>query len=408
MLKKLTLLVLLSGLSLVACTGGGSESDDPPTATLAPILSQTPRFTATPVATKTPLPTFTYTPSITPIPPTPTLSPTPSATPATLGIIASVQTVNVRSGPGATFNAIDALVPGTGVEVVQQDPDGRWYNIKYQNKDGFTLEGWVSSSLVRLQPSPTPFPTLTPSPDPTLLFSGTSLPTALFGGGTVTPTPPLSVVTPTARVISVVTPTPGSALPVVSPAASDTPAIPVIDLTSINLTATALSAGIRTPTLPPSATVSGAAPLDSTPAPVTPGGSASTQQGVNIFALCDNPALRLPPPANLAAGSTIVVYWAWFAREEAQIQEHLSASTYEVRVDGRLLTNIHQYRSRITKPGNDYVVYWYVPFAEPLAAGEHRITYRVTWSRTITDGYENFGPGTHNLVEEGSCTFRVQ
>src|SRR5690606_11147957 len=107
-------------------------------------------------------------------------------------------------------------------------------------------------------------------------------------------------------------------------------------------------------------------------------------------------------------GSTITVWWSWFARETAQINQHLDAATYEVRVDGNLLTNINQYRTSISKPANDYVVSWFVPYLTPLTAGEHRITYRVTWTAEITDGYKNYGPGTTNLVEEGSCTFTVR
>jgi len=79
-----------------------------------------------------------------------------------------------------------------------------------------------------------------------------------------------------------------------------------------------------------------------------------------------------------------------------------------VRVDGTLLTGVNQYRTAITKPGNDYVVYWYVPFPEALGAGQHRITYRVTWKSQVFDGYEFFGPGSTTPVEEGSCTFTVR
>ena len=35
-------------------------------------------------------------------------------------------------------------------------------------------------------------------------------------------------------------------------------------------------------------------------------------------------------------------------------------------------------------------------------------TYRVTWSREITDGFESFGPGTAKPEETGSCTFNVR
>ncbi|MGV2437505.1 MAG UNVERIFIED_CONTAM: hypothetical protein LVT10_23520 [Anaerolineae bacterium] len=50
---------------------------------------------------------------------------------------------------------------------------------------------------------------------------------------------------------------------------------------------------------------------------------------------------------------------------------------------------------------------WYVPTA-PLEAGEHVITYSVTWTTRVFDGYAYFGPGSATLTESGTCTFTVQ
>src|ERR1041385_9263491 len=89
-------------LLMAACNGINSPSEQSagvPTDTLAPLVTFTPRFTATPVPSRTPLPTFTLTPSDTPISPTPSDTPTASATPVQTGIIASLETVNVREGP---------------------------------------------------------------------------------------------------------------------------------------------------------------------------------------------------------------------------------------------------------------------------------------------------------------------
>ncbi|MBC7870779.1 MAG: hypothetical protein H7Y09_08060, partial [Chitinophagaceae bacterium] len=167
------------------------------------------------------------------------------------------------------------------------------------------------------------------------------------------------------------------------------------------------------PLTPGTITVPTAAIL-STPAPSTPGASAPTtsgsavvQQGVDVFALCDNPALGAAAPSNIATGSTIEVYWAWFASTQQQIQDHESAVTYEVRLNDTLLTNWRQYGTTIRPQGNQVVKYWYVPVGA-LSAGQYRITYRATWSRQIFDGSTNYGPGTNNLIEEGSCSFTVR
>jgi uncharacterized protein YgiM (DUF1202 family) len=143
-----TILFIMVGLMMAACTGSATEiSSLPPTATLAPIVSMTPRFTATPVPSRTALPTFTFTPSVSPIPPTASDTPTPTEVPPIMGIIASINTVNVREGPGTGFSAFEALRPGTRVEVLGQNAEGNWLNI--QLEDG--REGWISTDLLRLQ-----------------------------------------------------------------------------------------------------------------------------------------------------------------------------------------------------------------------------------------------------------------
>ncbi len=397
--RLLTILVCMAVMA--ACQPGGDEAAQIPTATLAPIVSLTPRFTATPIPSRTPLPTDTPTP--TPVTPTPTPSdtPTPSATPPITGIVASLQTVNVREGPGVNFRAIKALVPGTGVQVLGQNDDGRWLNVRME--DG--TEGWMSASLLRVNPPPTAVPTATPSPDLTAIALGTPLPTAVLGGGTITPTPPLSVITAT----------PVTAAPATPGATPSALALPVIDVTAIQQTATALAASgivVPTATLPanvtPTFTPFGLPASSATPASVGGEGSGSTQQGVDVLAYCNNRAFGNPPPTNLRAGATIDVFWSWFAATPEQVQQHVDNAIYEVRVNGVLLENWRSYATRISQRSDgNYWIYWFVPFG-PLAAGEYTITFRLTWQAQITDGYDVFGPGTNTPEETGSCTFTVR
>jgi uncharacterized protein YgiM (DUF1202 family) len=407
-----TILFIMVGLMMAACTGSATEiSSLPPTATLAPIVSMTPRFTATPVPSRTALPTFTFTPSTSPIPPTASDTPTPTEVPPIMGIIASINTVNVREGPGTGFSAFEALRPGTRVEVLGQNAEGNWLNI--QLEDG--REGWISTDLLRLQDTATPLPSLTPSPDLTALALGTPLPTAVLGGGTITPTPPRSVVSPTpvtATVEGEVQAANGTA----------TPFLPIINVDSINQTATALvGGGILAPTITVQAgattgTSSGPTPTLNLNATATllagsgvgSEGSVSAQQGVDVLAYCNNTSLGSPPPTNLAAGSTIDIWWSWFAKTQDQIQDHINNVIYEVTIDGVALSDWREYRTTTRRESDDnYYAYWYVP-AGPLSAGPHEITYRVTWTESISDGYDTFGPGTSNTVQTGSCNFTVR
>lgn len=397
MKKRLLLHLVLFGLLLASgCSTDTATQEVVATLTLAPNVSRTPRFTATPIPSRTPLPTMTFTPSETTIPPTPSDTPPPSATPPILGSVVSLQSINVREGPGVGFAAIEALRPATRVEILGRNNDGTWLNIRMEDGN----EGWVSSELIRLQPSATPFPTMTSSPDLTAIALGTTLPTALFGGGTITPTPPRSL-------SSGATPT-----PILENAnAATVTGLQLPNLEAINETATALAGGGLIPEVQttrnatPSGGPTGGPILPTVPAPTAVPGD-TTQRSANVLAYCDDRSFGSPPPSSLTAGATINVFWSWFAVTRQQVQDHLDAATYAVTLDGQTL-NYRQYQGSIRQENGQYIVYWYVP-TQPLSAGEHHISYRVNWSRAITDGFQNFGPGTSILEQTGTCTFTVR
>ncbi len=408
-MKRQLLAILMLAVSLVvllaACEGDATQvAQVIPTNTLAPIVSMTPRFTATLIPTRTPSPTMTHTETDTPIPSSPTNTFTPTATPPILGSVYSVQAVNVRSGPGVNFDAVAALPPGTGFQVLGTNGDGAWFNIRMENGD----EGWISSSLVRLQPTETPLPSLTPTPNLTLLAQGTPLPTSIFGGGTITPTPPRSVVTPTAI---------GSIVPLIAVASSTAGGgIQLPNIEAINQTATALVGGVVLPTAQPTNLAGGptGGPLITGTATQPPVGAGTTvpvnpqsRQGVDVLAYCDNTIFGEPPPNDLAVGSTIDVWWRWVASTRQQVQDHIDNAIYDVRLDGVQLTNWRQYNTGIRELGGQWAVDWLVPSA-PLLSGSHTITYSVTWRAAIFDGIQQYGPGTNTPRETGTCTFTVR
>ena len=110
-------------------------------------------------------------PSITPSPsPSPSLSATPTVTPiqptltaATLLIDGTLTIkVNVRSGPGITYESIGQLDAGGQVQVIARDSSGAWYQILFPAAS--QGRGWVTAqyvtiptgTLVPLQTTPTP------------------------------------------------------------------------------------------------------------------------------------------------------------------------------------------------------------------------------------------------------------
>lgn len=398
--RMLTLLSASLCAAVLSGCGQGTEVAQLPTATLAPLVSLTPRYTATPIPSRTPLPTLTLTPSTTPTSAPPTLTFTPTSTPPILGSIASLSDVNLREGPGVTFPALDALRPGTGLEIVATDVSGAWYNVRLD--DG--QEGWLSATLVRLQSTAVPAASATASPNATLLAQGTPLPTSILGGDPITPTPPPQAVTPSAI---------GSASSdsVASAPSAQPTGVRLPNLDSIAQTATALigPVGSASTTQPVGGPTGGPLPSGSATA-AAPIGNAQVRERVDVHAECDSPSLRLPPPSNLAEGSTIDVYWAWYATTQEILRSNIAQAVYTVALDGVPLfqsQNLANYAAQPRQQGGYWYQYWFVP-AGPLTSGEHRITYNVTWEEQIFDGEAAYGPGSANPTLTGSCTFTVR
>ncbi len=334
--------VLLAALLLVpwlAACQLPSLSAPTETPTLTP--SYTPEPTATPSETKpptaTPTPTHTFTPTTTS---TPTDTSTPTATPTLYGIVNTRQRINVRSGPGTTYAAIDALSPGDGAQIIGQDQSNGWYQIQLDDE----TSGWVSAALLLVE-TPTPPITPVPTADYNLLLD-----------------------------------------------------IPIVDLPAAHATATAIA----------ESTVATAVPSPTTypPTPAT-APAATPRQDVNVFAFCDDRSFGLAPPAGLTSGSSIRIFWGWFASSEALVWQHINNAQHELRVNGTAIADLDSYRLTPRQDGSQFVVYWYVPFG-PLSAGTFEVTYRVSWQSAISDGYARYGPGTDTEFEEESCSFVVR
>lgn len=378
------LLLLLLG---TACTNIYTPTPSMATATLPPLATFTPRYTATPVPSVTQRPTLTQTPSVTPVPPTASNTPTPTPTPPVIGQVSSAQsTVNMREGPGVTFPAIVGVVNNTDLIVLAANEEETWYNVRLE--DG--TEGWIAANLISVQPSPTPQPTHT-APGVVAAISGTPVATSLLGGLPVTATPSVTPdglatdepgATSTRRTPGTVTTTP-------SPTESPEP-----------------GANIPTITAGPSASVTSTEQAATPVQPPANGTVAPARQGYDILAYCEQ--FGEYPPV-MAEGATVDVFWGWLADTEAYIQQHINNVIYEVRFDGNLLDNWRLYADEISQRADGkWQIYWYVPITEPLEAGEHTISYRVSWRNPIFDGQQQYGPGTDTEFEVGSCTITIQ
>lgn len=126
-MKKTYLFLPLLALVLAAC------------GTPQPVAEQPPALTPTVTFSPTTVPS--HTPTRTPTPPT--LTATPMLIEGTLTI-----KVNVRSGPGTTYNSLGLLDAEEKVQILFSDPSGKWYRILYPAaSEGY---GWVVAQFVRI------------------------------------------------------------------------------------------------------------------------------------------------------------------------------------------------------------------------------------------------------------------
>ncbi len=133
-------------------------------------------------------------------------------------------------------------------------------------------------------------------------------------------------------------------------------------------------------------------------------GATPVPERVDILAYCRQKNVIPPSPTT---NDTVYVEWSWFVAREEQMQQHLDNANYEVRLDGKLLENWASYGTELKRESGVYIIYWYYPVGK-LSAGDHEITFRLTWDTAITDGYANFGPGTANEADTGNCLFTVR
>jgi len=135
-----------------------------------------------------------------------------------------------------------------------------------------------------------------------------------------------------------------------------------------------------------------------------------TKKFNDVLAYCDNKT-NGEPRKTLASGTTVTIYWSWYAKTEDQLNNHITNAVYEVKVDDKVLqdwqphiTNVIQDTYRGDKV---YFVYWYIPIGTP-SPGEHKVDFKLTWKQKISDGFKEYGPGTDQESDTGTCTFTIR
>ena len=121
-----------------------------------------------------------------------------------------------------------------------------------------------------------------------------------------------------------------------------------------------------------------------------------------IFAECD--AYDVALPGLVYDTDTITVYWSWFTKTQAQMDEHLASANYAVRLNTALIPDVT--RSEVTRRGANYWVF-YTATVGNLRPGHYEVEYNLQWNQPVNDGYDDYGPGTPNPLEASTCNFDV-
>ena len=143
----------------------------------------------------------------------------------------------------------------------------------------------------------------------------------------------------------------------------------------------------------------GARPSES---PVDP---ARTSNPGLIFAECNDYPLSVP--GTLYDTDRLTVFWSWFARRPAQVQDFIDNANFVVTVAGQTLPVVVRSDIQRREDGN-YWVFYTADLDDSWTPGDYDVQYRITWDNPIFDGISNYGPDTENPQFSSSCNFTVQ
>ena len=124
-----------------------------------------------------------------------------------------------------------------------------------------------------------------------------------------------------------------------------------------------------------------------------------------IFAECAD--VEGADPGILYDTDEIRVFWSWYAKTAAQVQDHINTAQYHVTLNS---LDIPVEVSEIKQiPGSlNWWVFYTANFGGKWEHGVYDIGFAVGWSEAISDGYEDFGPGTENERLGSRCRFTIQ
>jgi hypothetical protein len=126
---------------------------------------------------------------------------------------------------------------------------------------------------------------------------------------------------------------------------------------------------------------------------------------VYVSAICT--LMGQPSRSSVPAGRPVTLIWGWSAATEQQIREYLEAATVKVTFDGIERPGKQQGGFPYDDSAKVYRAVWMAEVGIP-GPGDHTITYRLTFTVKVFDGFAYYGPGTKNEKQEDTCEVTVK
>lgn len=125
-----------------------------------------------------------------------------------------------------------------------------------------------------------------------------------------------------------------------------------------------------------------------------------------IFAECASVAGA--DPGVIYDTDEITVFWSWFAKTAEQVASHIANADYAIRLYGQPFPDVNVSEIKQIRGSRNWWVFYTVKLGDRWRPDRYEINFTLTWRNPITDGYDDYGPGTENPRIDSGCQFRVR
>ncbi len=150
-----------------------------------------------------------------------------------------------------------------------------------------------------------------------------------------------------------------------------------------------------------------AAPATLAPAAITAAAKPTSMELAPVYvpALCT--LMGREVRSEFSAGHPAVIVWGWSAATEGQIRDYIRVSKVVVTFDGTEISGKQQGDIPYEEKAKLYKAVWASNVGIPKP-GIHTITYSLTFSEKLFDGFDSYGPGTDKEKQEDKCEIDVK